>query len=101
MILQEDAMGVVDWNSIMAPFLAIFILIILIILLLFVYLKPFAYNYLIILIIFLFSLIIGMESISYEYIPFNPYFSIFFLLIQTIIFFISSLKVLEKNIRGK
>jgi len=102
MILQNnETMGIIDWNNIMAPFLVIFILIILIILMLFLYLKPFDYNYLIILTIFLFSLIIGVESMGYEYIPFNPWLSIFFILIQTIIFFISSIKVFENNMRGK
>jgi len=98
MILQEQ-MDIVDWNDIIMPFLAIFILIILILLMLFLYLKPFTYNYLIILTVFLFSLIIGMESMSYQYLPFNPYFSILFLLIQTIIFLISSIKIYEKNMR--
>ncbi|GAH57233.1 unnamed protein product, partial [marine sediment metagenome] len=37
-----------------------------------------------ILIVFLFSLIIGINSMSLEYIPFNPYVSIFFILFQSV-----------------
>jgi len=98
MLLQEQ-MDIIDWNNLFEPFLVLFILIILILLMLFLYLKPFTYNYIIILVIFLFSLIIGIESLSYEYLPFNPYLSIMFLLIQTLIFFISSIKVYENNMR--
>jgi len=99
MILQEQ-MDVINWSDVLSPFLVIIILIILIGFMLFLYLKPFTYNYIIILIIFLFSLIIGIESMTYQYLPFNPYLSILFLLIQTIIFFISSLNIIKENIRG-
>ena len=98
MILQEQ-MNVLDWSDVLQPFIVIIVLILLIAFMLFLYLKPFDYNYSVILIVFLFSLIIGIESMTYEYLPFNPYLSIMFLLIQTIIFFISSLKVYENNMR--
>jgi len=98
-MLFQNEMNIIDWENILMPFLVIIILVLLMGFMLFLYLKPFPYNYLIILIVFLFSLIIGMESITYEYLPFNPYFSIFFLLTQTIIFLISSIKTIENNIR--
>jgi len=98
MILQEN-MNVLDWSEVLQPFIVMIILILLIGFMFFLYLKPFTYNYLIILIVFLFSLIIGMESMTYEYLPFNPYLSIMFLLIQTIIFLISSFKLYQNNKR--
>ena len=49
--------------------------------------------FLVILIIYLFSLIIGINSLSLEYIPFNPYFSIFFILFQSSFFISISLEI--------
>ena len=46
---------------------------------------------LIILLIFLFSLIIGVISITENILPFSPYLQIFFLLFQTIFFILTSL----------
>lgn len=44
----------------------------------------------IMLIIFLFSLIIGVNSFSVHNIPFTPYFQLFFLLIQAVFFTLTS-----------
>ena len=50
-------------------------------------------EFLIVLILFLFSLIIGIDSIKQGIIPFSPYFQFFFLLFQTIIFLFISIEV--------
>jgi len=80
-----------DWNSILQPFLGVFILIVLMIIMVVLYWK--VRIWLAILIVFLFSLIIGINSLSLEYIPFNPYFSIFFILFQSSFFISISLEI--------
>lgn len=45
-------------------------------------------HYLIVLVVFLFSLVFGMNSMAYFDLPFSPWFQIFFLLFQTIIFYL-------------
>jgi len=84
-------MEVLDWNTILQPFIAIFILIILMIIMVILY--KYVRIWLVVLVLFLFSLIIGIESISYEYIPFSPYISILFILFQSIFFLLVSLEV--------
>jgi len=81
---------ILDWTMVLEPFIALFILIILMIIMTILYLK--IRLFLPILVVFLFSLIIGFNSISYEFIPFNPYFSIFFILFQSIFFIETSLQ---------
>ena len=81
MILQMDSL---DWNMVFAPFINIFILIFFIALMLIFYYK--FRIYLIILTIFLFSIVIGIQSISVNETPFTPYLQIFFILFQSIIF---------------
>ena len=83
-------MELLDWNTVLQPFLAIFILIILLVIMLILYLKM--RLFLPILVVFLFSLVIGMNSLTLEYIPFNPYVSIFFILFQSVIFIETSLQ---------
>lgn len=80
----------IDLNTAFQPFLAVFILIILLVIMLILYLKM--RLFLPILVVFLFSLIIGINSMSLEYIPFNPYLSIFFILFQSVIFIETSLQ---------
>jgi len=70
------------------------ILLFLIILMLFLYKK--INKFLPTLILFLFSLIIGISSITIITLPFIPYFSLFFILFQTSIFIIKSLKIYNK-----
>ena len=70
-------------------------MIILMSIMLIVYLK--IENWLIILVIFLFSLIIGALSFSMGDIPFTPYFQMFFIIFQLIIFVITSLDVYRKK----
>jgi len=84
-------MEILDWNAVLQPFIALFILIILMIIMVVLYLK--VRIWLVILIVFLFSLIIGVYSLSFEYIPFNPWFSIFFILFQLGFFLQMSLEV--------
>lgn len=87
-------MEVIDWNTILQPFLGVFILIILMIIMVILY--KYVRIWLVILVLFLFSLIIGIDSISYEYIPFNPYTSILFILFQSIFFLLISLEVYKR-----
>ena len=93
MILQEDAMDILDWGSLFEPFLVLFVLIILMGLMILIYTK--LRIWVISLVIFLFSLIFGMMSISYEFLPFTPYLSIFFLLFQTVFFLLISMEMFK------
>jgi len=83
-------MEILDWGTVLEPFIALFILIILMIIMTILYLK--IRLFLPILVVFLFSIIIGFDSMSYDYIPFNPYFSIFFILFQSVFFIETSLQ---------
>lgn len=83
-------MDFLDLNKAFEPFLALFILVILLVIMLILYLKMRVF--LPILVVFLFSLIIGFNSISIENIPLNPYLSIFFILFQSVIFIETSLQ---------
>jgi len=76
------------------PILTIFILIILMAVMLIVYLK--IENWMITLVILLFSLVIGALSMTIGDIPFSPYFQIFFIVFQAIIFIITSLDAFTK-----
>jgi len=84
-------MEILDWNTVLQPFIALFILIILMIFMVILY--KYVRIWVVILVLFLFSLIIGVYSLSYEYIPFNPYISILFILFQSIFFLVVSLEV--------
>jgi hypothetical protein len=50
-----------------------------------------------VLLIFLFSIVIGMVSFSGSYLPFTPFIQIFFMLFQTIIFY---LKIDENDFKN-
>ena len=91
MIIQ---MEIIDWITVLEPFIALFVLIILMILMIILYLKM--RLFLPILVVFLFSLIIGFNSIGIEYIPLNPYFSIFFILFQSVVFIETSLQQYQR-----
>jgi len=80
-------MEILDWITVLQPFIGLFILIILMILMIIMTILYFKIRfYSPILVLFLFSIIIGFNSMIYEYIPFNPYFSIFFILFQSTFF---------------
>lgn len=64
------------------------IMVLLLILMIYFYVK--VRRFLPILVIFVFSLIIGMASLS-SLVPFFPWFNIFFILFQSIIFMLTSL----------
>lgn len=83
-------MEVLDWNTVLQPFLGVFVLIILMIIMVILY--KYIRIWLVILIVFLFSLIIGVNSLALEYIPFNPYLSIFFILFQSCFFIVISIE---------
>lgn len=85
-----NEMELLDWNIVLQPFLAIIILLILLIIMMILCLKT--RLFLPILVVFLFSLIIGFNSIALENIPLNPYLSIFFILFQSVMFIETSLQ---------
>ena len=66
--------------------LSIFMLVFLMILMLYFYKK--IESFLPTLILFLFSIIFGMTAFSVAYIPFTPWIQIFFMLYQTIFFYL-------------
>lgn len=65
------------------------IMIFLMVLMLVLYLKYKKYN--LIIIVYLFSLIIGVESFTIGYLPFTPWFQIFYVVFMTIIFVYTSI----------
>ena len=84
-------MEILDWNTVLQPFLGVFVLLILMVIMVILYWK--IRIWIAILIVFLFSLIIGVNSLTLEYIPFNPYFSIFFILFQSSFFIVRSIEI--------
>lgn len=90
MILQEE-MSSLDWSTVFAPALNIFILVFLIALMLIAYYK--IKRFIVVLFIFLFSIVIGILAISTAELPFNPYLPIFFILLQGIFFIMFTLEV--------
>ena len=75
--------------------LSVFILIALMLFMLYLYSK--VKKTLPVLVVFLFSLVIGMLSISSRGIPYTPYVQLFFILFQTIFFY---LHIDESQFRG-
>ena len=75
----------------LTPVLTIILMIFLLILMIYFYSKTRVFP--IILTIFLFSLIFGVYSLEIENIPFTPYFQIFFLTVQGILFMLTALNV--------
>jgi len=72
----------------------IFMVVFLMVLMLYFYTK--IANLLPTLMLFLFSIVFGMTSFGVAYIPFTPYIQIFFMLFQTILFY---LKIDEKGLK--
>ncbi len=70
-------------------FSEILILILFMFLMIYLYRKMLIKGYLSILIVFLFSLLIGFESMTHFHTHFSPYFELFFLLFQLSIFLLS------------
>lgn len=80
-------------------FASIFVLVFLIVLMWYFHTKYKAnqMKFLIVLVIFLFSIVIGVSSLTYFSIPFSPYFQLFFMLIQTIFFILTAIEVFERG----
>ena len=87
-------MEILNWDSILAPFIIITIFLSLIITMIFIYKKVRIWIF--VLFIFLISLIIGINTSSLNYIPFNPYLSIFFILIQLTFLIIMTIKIYKR-----
>lgn len=96
MLFQTEGESIIEVG---VMFASIFILVFLIVLMWYFYTKYKAnqIKFLIVLVVFLFSIVIGMGSITSLSIPFSPYFQLFFLLIQTIFFILSALEVFERG----
>ncbi|MBA7494961.1 hypothetical protein ES702_05539 [subsurface metagenome] len=75
----------------LTPVLTILVMVFLLILMIYFYSKTRVFP--IILTIFSFSLIFGVYSLEIENIPFTPYFQIFFLTIQGMLFILTALNV--------
>jgi len=85
MILQES-LDMLDWTNIFAPMSTIAIYIIFIALMIIVLHFEKIRIFTIVLVIFLFSIVIGILSMSIKELPFNPYLPLFFILFQSILF---------------
>lgn len=79
-------------------FISISMLVFLMVLMLFMYYSKKRIEFIPILIIFLFSLIMGINSLSIDF-PLTPYFQLFFMLFQTIFFVLAALNYYN-NKRG-
>jgi len=86
-------MEVLNPNTILQPFLITFSLIILMIIMVYLYKKT--KIWLVIFLMFLLSLLIGINIILLDYIPFNPYISIGFILFQFIFFILITIKIFK------
>jgi len=86
-------MEVLNPNTILQPFLITFSLIILMIIMVYLYKKT--KIWLVIFLMFLLSLLIGINIILLDYIPFNPYISIGFILFQFIFFILITIKMFK------
>ena len=82
---EAQAIMLVGWM-----FAICLILVLLIYLMLYLYVKIEEFEPM--LIVFLFSLIIGTTSLSVIDIPFTPWFQIFFMLFQTVLFLLKALQ---------
>ena len=76
-------------------FASILGLVIMMILMIYAYKK--IRRFLPVLIIFLFSIVLGMMAMSVLGIPFTPWFQLFFILFQTIIFYYSVIELQENE----
>lgn len=86
-----------EFTNLLTPILGIVILIVLMIVMFQLYIK--ARRFLPVLVVFIFSIVIGMNSLTESNIPFTPYFQIFFIIFQSVFFLMTSLD-LYKDIKG-
>ena len=94
MMLQYDAFDF-DFDTFVTPLISLLVLFVLMIIMVALYVK--VRVFLIILIVFLFSLVLGSMSLNQGDLPFTPYFQMFFLLFQTMIFMLTTLSVFKKR----
>lgn len=80
-----------DYSDLLFPIFAVIIIIFLMLLMVYLYRKVGIWY--LSLGILMFSIIIGINSLSFNSIPFTPYFQSFFILFQTIIFLIHSIEM--------
>jgi len=85
-----EAVAITNIGLMFAHFILIFVLIILMI-----YFSKRIKYYTVIIVIYLFSLIIGFESLAHPHIPFTPMFELFFIIFQTSIFIHIALDYIE------
>lgn len=92
-----EAEAILNIGYMFADFLIILLFLILII---YIYKKmDTKYDFLSIIIVYLFSVVISIEALSHVHTHFSPMLEIFFLLFQTSIFVIYSLKFYERKKR--
>lgn len=87
-------LGEVDLGNILTPFLSIGVLLVLILFMGYCYMK--LRNFAIYTVVFIFSIIFGVSSLELKYLPFTPYLQIFFILIQTTLYLIMTIEMIEK-----
>lgn len=81
-------------DYLLTPFLVFIILFILMVIMVYLYSKMRVF--LPILVVFLFSIAIGITSLSTPNFPFSPYFQTFFIMFQSIFFLLTSKDVVRK-----
>jgi len=81
-----NQLDVIESLDVLKPVLVIFMLIFLLGLMLVFYNKHTYSFFLPMLLVFLFSIVIGVSSIIESSIPFSPYFQLFFILMQFVLF---------------
>ena len=87
-------MDLLTMNDILKPIIIIVIFFSLIITMIFVY--RIIKIWIFVLFIFFISLILGLSTLSLDYIPFNPYVSTFFILIQLLFLIVKTIKVFKR-----
>ena len=80
-------------------FAHLFILVFFLVLMLFLFMK--IVNFLPILVVYMFSLLVGLDSFTHLHTPFSPLFEIFFLMFQTILFLLTAFNVYDNKIRKR
>ncbi len=80
-------------------FAHLFILVFFLLLMLYLFMK--IVNFLPILVVYMFSLLVGIDSFTHLHTPFSPLFEIFFLMFQTTIFLLTAFNVYDNKIKKR
>ena len=80
-------------------FAHLFILVFFLVLILYLFMK--IVNFLPILVVYMFSLLVGLDSFTHLHTPFSPLFEIFFLMFQTTIFLLTAFNVYDNKIKKR